>query len=93
MNSPLSNSPRIAVFGAGVIGQTYASLLHRAGSHVTLLARGSSREQLHNNDVNMLRNDPHTQKLIVPVPVADAEQPPLPTLYCLQFVLNNYLAR
>ena len=76
MNSPLSNSPRIAVLGAGVIGQVYASLLHRVGAHVTLLARGSRREQLHNNGVNMLRNDPHPQKLIVPVPVADAEQPP-----------------
>lgn len=75
MNPPFSASPRIIVLGAGVIGQVYASLLHRIDAQVTLIARGLHRKQLRNNGVHLLRQGIKPQKLIVPVPVEYTKKP------------------
>ncbi|WP_159440583.1 ketopantoate reductase family protein [Tersicoccus phoenicis] len=66
---------KIAVLGAGVIGQVYAARLHEAGADVTLLARGKRLAELQAHGVRYRCEYPGLEERIVPVPVADIAEP------------------
>lgn len=46
VRSQTASEPRIAVLGAGVIGQVLAARLHAGGVDVALVARGRTRRRL-----------------------------------------------
>jgi len=48
---------KVLIFGAGVLGSLYATLLHEAGSDVTLVARGSRYEDLVKHGVVLKKFD------------------------------------
>lgn len=69
-------STRVAVVGAGVIGQVFAALLHQAGHEVYLMARGQRLEQLQSHGVRMRREDRQDKSCTVTVPVRSLDSPP-----------------
>ncbi len=48
---------KVLIFGAGVLGSLYAALLHKAGTDVTLVARGSRYEELNKHGVVLKKFD------------------------------------
>lgn len=57
---------RILIYGAGVIGSTYAVYLSRSGCEVTVLARGNRSEELHQKGL-LYRNRKAIQKAEVQI--------------------------
>lgn len=72
--SHVASEPRVAVLGAGVVGQVLAAELHRGGVDVVLVARGETLRRLADRGVR-LRQDGRDQ--VSEVPVVDGGAPGL----------------
>ena len=66
--------PRFLVIGAGVNGSACASILHRSGIDVTLLARGQRYDDIRSEGV-VIENPLNGKRTVVVVPVVDRLAP------------------
>lgn len=66
-----SAGPRVAVLGAGIIGQVLAAKLDAAGNDVVLVARGATRDQLLADGVRLRTRGRDEQRRVPIVDVAD----------------------